>query len=89
MALSIKNERTDNIVRRYAKIHNTSCTQAIHIAVADAMRREGHAVDEGEERQVEDFLTLVHKLQVEVAAAPMLDERTPDEILYDDDGLPH
>lgn len=89
MALSIKNESTDQLVRRYAKVRKTTCTKAVHLAVSDALRREGHTIDDDEEQRVAEFLDFVHTLQVDVAAAPTLDNRTPDDILYDADGLPH
>lgn len=89
MALSIKDERADRLVRRYAKLHNTTYTGAIIQTFSEALRREGIAEDEASEEKLKDFLAFVHKLQAEVAAAPILDDRTPDEILYDEDGLPH
>ncbi len=88
MALSIKNERTDHVVRRYAKLHNVSCTRAVHLAVTDALRREGHAVDEENADKFEDFMAFVRDLQQQLAAAPDLDPRSADELLYDSDGLP-
>jgi antitoxin VapB len=89
MALSIKDEDTDRLVRRYARIHRTSYTRAINMAVAEALKREGHAEDSEErDRKARLFLAEVRKIQERVAALPMLDPRDPDEILYDADGLP-
>jgi antitoxin VapB len=86
MALSIKDESTDRLVRRYARLHGTSYTKAINRAVADALRREGQPVNDDEEE--EDFLTFVHRLQARVAKYPIIDPRDPDDILYDENGLP-
>jgi antitoxin VapB len=86
MALSIKDESTDRLVRRYARLHGTSYTKAINRAVADALRREGQPVNDDEEE--EDFLTFVHRLQARVAKHPIIDPRDPDDILYDENGLP-
>ena len=87
MALSIKDESTDRLVRRYARLHGTSYTKAINRAVSDALRREGQPVsDDGVD---DDFLTFIQKLQHRVAKHPILDERSPDEIIgYDEHGLP-
>lgn len=88
MALSIKDERADRLVRRYAKLHNTTYTGAIIQTFSEALRREGVAEDEASEEKLKDFLAFVHDLQARVAALPVLDPRDPDDILYDDDGLP-
>jgi antitoxin VapB len=88
MALSIKDEGTDRLVRRYARLHGTSYTKAINRAVAEALRREGQPVND-DEGQEEDFLTFVHNLQKRVAKHPILDNRSADEIIgYDEHGLP-
>lgn len=89
MALSIKDAETDRLVRRYAALRRTSFTDAIRLAVGDAIRREGHAIeDDVAERRRLEFIARVRKLQAEVAAAPALDDRNHAEILYDEDGLP-
>lgn len=86
MALSIKDERTDRMVRRYARLHGTNYTAAIRRAVSDALEREGHPLEKDE--KAEDFMTFVRRIQAEVALLPVLDDRHPDEILYDEHGLP-
>lgn len=89
MALSIKDEQTDRLVRRYARLRGTSFTGAIRLAVSDALRREGEPVEEDErERRARAFRERVREIQERVAALPTLDPRHPDEILYDEDGLP-
>lgn len=85
MALSIKDETADRVVRRYARLHGISYTKAVTKAVGDALRREGHPADDGEE---EDFLTFIRNLQQRVARHPILDARDHAEILYDENGLP-
>lgn len=57
------------------------------MAVGDALKREGHVVDTREPR-VDEYLAFLGDLQRRIAAAPTLDPRHPDEILYDEDGLP-
>lgn len=89
MALSIKDESTDRLVRRYAKLHRTSFTGAIKMAVGDALKREGQDVDETDrERVAREFKAVIKEVQERVAKLPVLDPRTPDEMLYDEDGIP-
>ncbi len=89
MALSIKDESTDRMVRRYAKLHRTSFTGAIKMAISDALRREGQQVEETDrERMAREFLAVVKEVQERVARLPVLDPRSPDEMLYDEDGIP-
>lgn len=86
MALSIKDEQADKLVRRYAKLHNMTYTGAIIETFSDALRREGQLASD--EAGGSDFMALVRDVQRRVAALPMLDDRPADEILYDEDGLP-
>lgn len=86
MALSIKDEQTDRMVRQYARLHGTSYTGAIKRAVGDALEREGQPLDR--DRKAEDFRAFVKQIQAEIAAAPTLDSRPIDELLYDKEGLP-
>lgn len=89
MALSIKDESTDRLVRRYAKLHRTSFTGAIKMAVGDALKREGQDVEETDrERVAREFKAVIKEVQERVAKLPVLDPRTPDEMLYDEDGIP-
>lgn len=89
MALSIKDEGTDRLVRRYARLHRTSFTGAIRMAVGEALKREGHAVEETErERIAREFKAAVAEMHERVAKLPILDDRTPEEMLYDEDGIP-
>ena len=82
MALSIKDEATDRLVRRYAALRRTSFTDAVRIAVGEALRREDGSEDEADRRR------RLRELQDLYAAAP----RSPlsdDEIMgYDEHGLP-
>ena len=86
MALSIKDEQTDRMVRQYARLHGTSYTSAIRRAVSEALEREGYPTDR--DKKASDFLAFVREIQAEVARLPSIDDRHPDEILYDADGLP-
>ena len=84
MALSIKDPETDALVRKLAKLRRTSFTGAIRLAVNNEL-----AKDEPPVRDAEKLRATVREIQAQFASLPVLDERTPDEILgYDDNGLP-
>jgi len=86
VALSIKDEQADRLVRRYAKLHNTTYTGAIIETFTNALRSEGLLEPDGPGES--DFIALVRDVQRKVAALPTLDDRPADDILYDEDGLP-
>lgn len=83
MALSLKDPETDRLARAVSEMMGESLTVAVRTALAERMERErlrrgrrGSIVAEVEE--------IVRRL----AAAPVLDSRTPDEIIgYDETGM--
>jgi antitoxin VapB len=83
MALSIKSMETERLAREVASKTGESLTMAIQKALEERLerlrhQRKGQAVLS----QLEDILRRVDKL-------PVLDHRTPDEIVgYDEHGLP-
>jgi antitoxin VapB len=85
MALSIKDPETDRLARAVAALTGESLTTAIRIALAERLAREQQR--HGHRRGVADRLREIAR---ECAALPVLDPRTPDEIIgYDEHGLPH
>lgn len=66
-------------------MRGTTITEAIEAAL------DKQIADEEDRRQerAAKFLRLVREIQEELAALPILDPRPIDEILYDEDGLPH
>ena len=83
MGISIKHDEIEAQIRRLASMRGTSLTEAIGMAV----RRELEH-DEREQR-AGAYLRQVAELQAYLAALPVLDDRTPDEIMgYDENGLP-
>lgn len=89
MALSIKDEETDRLVRRYARAKGVSYTTAIRMAVRDALRRSGEPVaDPDAEQRLADYRAVAREVRQAYAAMPTLDPRDPDAMLYDKDGLP-
>lgn len=79
MALSIKSERADSLARELAALTGESITDAVVASLEvrlelERRRRRSVGVDDIVER---------------FARLPVLDTRTPDEILgYGDDGIP-
>jgi len=80
MALSIKNDRADELARELASLTGESLTEAVvhpleeRLARQQAQRRRSRSVDD---------------LVAQFAALPVLDHRCADEIIgYDEHGLP-
>jgi antitoxin VapB len=79
MALSIKSDRADSLARELAALTGESITDAVVASLEvrlelERRRRRSVGVDDIVER---------------FARLPVLDDRTPDEILgYGDDGIP-
>jgi antitoxin VapB len=89
MALSIKDEQTDRLVRQYARLHGTNYTHAVKLAVTNALRHEGHIPGESEREQIKrEFIQAMRAIRAEAAKLPILDRRPHGEILYDEDGMP-
>lgn len=80
MALSIKNEKADRLARELAGLMDTSITTAILTALENELERQRPS-----RTNVGDAL---RELAREIAKYPVLDDRDPDEILYDEFGLP-
>ena len=83
MALSIKDDETDQLAREVARKTGETITEAIRMALAERLRRLSgrHRAPSAKERLYE----ILHR----VDALPHLDDRTEDEILgYDENGLP-
>lgn len=83
MALSIKNPEVDRLARELSALTGESMTEAILVALRERLRREqgkAYPVPLREELQA---------IRERCSALPVLDERTPEEILgYDEKGLP-
>jgi antitoxin VapB len=83
MALSIKDPETERLAREVAKETDESITEAIRKSLLERLER----LDKERRRrfvraEIEEMLERVHAL-------PVLDSRSPDEIIgYDEYGLP-
>ena len=82
MAINIKDPETDALARRLATLTGEKITDAVRLAVEERLRRE-------ERRNGKASLQALLTIVDEFSALPVIDPRTPDEILgYDKDGLP-
>lgn len=83
MALSIKNEKVDRLVRELAELTQESFTDAIMHALEERLvRLKGR-------RSPKDTVHDILSISRRCASLPDLDTRSPEEILgYDDDGVP-
>lgn len=83
MALNIKDRETDSLVRELAALTGEPITDAVKVAVRERLERERRV--RPRKASVEEIMKLVE----EFAAKPVVDPRTPDEIIgYDEHGLP-
>jgi len=84
MALSIKSLHAERLARELKARTGESLTGAIERALEERLERlKTERRNQGMVMQLEDILRRVDHL-------PVLDARSPDEILgYDDHGLPH
>jgi antitoxin VapB len=83
MVLSIKDPEADRLARRLARITGESITEAVKTALRDRLeheqRRQGKKIDRAR----------IDEIVAGIAALPVVDDRSPDELLgYDDFGLP-
>jgi antitoxin VapB len=82
MALNIKDPEADQLARRLATLTGESITVAVKTAVRERIEREERARGKA---SVEELMAIARQ----IAEAPILDDRTDEEILgYDERGLP-
>ena len=82
MALNIKDPETDHVVRRLAALTGENITVAVRRAAEERLEREAGAQGKA---SLEELMAIVE----EYAALPVVDPRSPDEIIgYDENGLP-
>jgi len=85
MALSIKSPEADRLARELAQATGESITDAVVAAIRERLDRERRRRSARGER----FHARLKRIQERVARLPVLDSRTPDEIIgYDQNGLP-
>jgi antitoxin VapB len=82
MGLNIKNEETHRRAKELARLAGESMTEAVDRAIAERPERF---------RKLRNKAGLVERLLEvgrECAALPVLDTRSPEDMLYDKQGLP-
>lgn len=83
MALNIKDPTADRLVRELAATTGESITTAVTVAVRQRLERIGRMAPTEVRKQE------ILRIADEIAAMPVLDDRSPEEILgYDETGLP-
>ena len=86
MAFSIRNSRVEEKARAYAAETGETLTGALERALDVAMAQNASAArDAARDGRWER----IEEIQRSFAALPVLDPRSPDDILYDGDGMPH
>jgi hypothetical protein len=80
MALNIKDRRTDELAREVAALSEKSITEALR----ETLERRVIELKAEREKRKADFMAFVAEVQAEFAHAPVLDPRSPKEIM---DGL--
>ena len=81
MALNIKDPETDSLARELADLTGASLTDAVKGALNDKLvlerKKRGRA-------SFEELLAIAKRC----AALPVLDDRSPEDMLYDEFGVP-
>lgn len=80
MALYLKDEKADRLAREIARLEHCTITDAVTRSLEERHRR---LVDVREEKRRK-----IDALLAEIHALPILDPTPPDEMLYDENGLP-
>lgn len=84
MALSIKDPETEKLARTLAERTGESITVATRRAIEDRLRRTGSQARKA--ALLEDMEAMQRRLD----ALPVLDHRSPDDIIgYDENGVPN
>lgn len=81
MALNIKDPETDRLVRDLADLTGLTITDVIRVAVREKMVREARRRERGSMDRIRAIVRAYNAL-------PVIDPRTPEEMLYDEHGLP-
>lgn len=81
--LNIKNEEAHRLATELSRRTGESLTTAVVISLRERLQRETGRAEE------EDLVDRVMEIGKQCASLPLLDSRTPDQILgYDEHGLP-
>ncbi len=82
--LNIKDEETHALAAELARLRGQSMTQAVKEALKDKLAQT-RLEQQNKERLVKRVMEIAHR----IASRPVLDPRSPDEIIgYDEFGIP-
>ena len=82
MPLNIKDEEAHALARKLAEATGESLTQAVKTSLEERLARVRHL-------KVPRLADQLDRIALDCASLPLLDPRTPEEILgYDESGLP-
>jgi antitoxin VapB len=83
MALHIQDPETDRLARELSAVTGETITQAVNFALRERLKHIGAQTPSEAE-----YIARIKEITARVAAMPILDTRTEDEILgYNDQGL--
>ncbi len=82
MSLNIKSKETHRRAQELARLSGETMTEAVDRAISERLERIR------KKRNREAVIEKLLAIGQECAALPILDTRTPEEMLYDENGLP-
>ena len=82
MGLNIKNEDTHRRAKELARLAGETMTEAVDKAVAERLERLR------KKRNTKALAQQLLEIGERCSKLPVLDDRTPEEMLYDEQGLP-
>jgi antitoxin VapB len=85
MALSIKNRHVEENARELSRVTRRPLTEIVGEAIEIHLKR---AKQIAQAAPHDDFMEKIREIQAQAAKLPILDPRHPDDILYDENGLP-
>ena len=83
MALSIKDPEAERLAREVARRTGETMTGAVVSALRERLAREERKAEDGD-TLVEDIMAIADHF----SSLPVYDHRSPEEMLYDEHGLP-
>jgi antitoxin VapB len=85
VALNIRDREVHRLARAVAEATGETMTEAVRTALQERLQRVGQVSEEERRRRIAAMREFARKFQ----EAPIVDPRTPDEILgYDENDLP-
>ena len=82
MALNIRNNQTEKLAADLAKLTGESKTEAVKYALQDRLNKVKR------QKTRRSLTQRLNEIAQHCAGLPILDKRSPEEMLYDEHGLP-